>query len=61
LINPRLFKEPYCLVSFKFADERADYDPRKRYGSYFAADRIAAWLSVTLPVKGMKIVKNSGE
>jgi hypothetical protein len=29
-------------VSFKFADERADYDPRKRYGSYFAADRIAA-------------------
>jgi hypothetical protein len=24
------------------ADERADYDPRKRYGSYFAADRIAA-------------------
>jgi hypothetical protein len=20
------------------ADERADYDPRKRYGSYFAAD-----------------------
>jgi hypothetical protein len=23
-------------------DERADYDPRKRYGSYFAADRIAA-------------------
>jgi hypothetical protein len=29
-------------VSFKFADERADYDPRKCYGSYFAADRIAA-------------------
>jgi len=24
------------------ADERADYDPRKRYGSYFAADRVAA-------------------
>jgi hypothetical protein len=24
------------------ADERANYDPRKRYGSYFAADRIAA-------------------
>ena len=24
------------------ADERADYDPRRRYGSYFAADRIAA-------------------
>lgn len=24
------------------ADERADYDPRKRYGSYFAADRMAA-------------------
>ena len=24
------------------ADERATYDPRKRYGSYFAADRIAA-------------------
>jgi hypothetical protein len=23
------------------ADERADYDPRRRYGSYFAADRIA--------------------
>ena len=23
------------------ADERADYDPRKRYGSYFAAERIA--------------------
>ena len=23
-------------------DERADYDPRKRYGSYFAADRMAA-------------------
>ena len=23
-------------------DERADYDPRKRYGSYFAADRITA-------------------
>jgi len=23
-------------------DERADYDPRKRYGSYFAAARIAA-------------------
>ncbi len=23
-------------------DERATYDPRKRYGSYFAADRIAA-------------------
>ena len=22
--------------------ELADYDPRKRYGSYFAADRIAA-------------------
>jgi hypothetical protein len=24
------------------ANERADYDPRKHYGSYFAADRIAA-------------------
>ncbi len=24
------------------ANERADYDPRKRYGSYFAADRIVA-------------------
>jgi hypothetical protein len=24
------------------ADERADYDPRKRYGSYFAAARVAA-------------------
>jgi hypothetical protein len=24
------------------ADERANYDPRKRYGSYFAADRRAA-------------------
>ena len=23
-------------------DERADYDPRKRYGSYFAADALAA-------------------
>lgn len=22
------------------ADERADYDPRRRYGSYFAADRM---------------------
>jgi len=29
-------------VSFKFADERADLDPRKRYGNHFAADRIAA-------------------
>ena len=24
------------------ADERADYDPRKRYGSYFAVDHAAA-------------------
>jgi hypothetical protein len=24
------------------ADERANYDPRKRYGSYFAADQITA-------------------
>ena len=24
------------------ADERANFDPRKRYGSYFAADRMTA-------------------
>jgi hypothetical protein len=24
------------------ADERAEYDPLKRYGSFFAADRMAA-------------------
>jgi hypothetical protein len=40
----------YALI----ADERADCDPRKCYDSYFAADRIAACLSVNLPVKGMK-------
>ena len=32
------WQHPCGMIS----DERANYDPRKRYGSYFAADRIAA-------------------
>jgi hypothetical protein len=34
----RSWQDPYGTI----AGEWADYDPRKRYGSYFAADRIAA-------------------
>ena len=37
--NRQTWQHPCGTIPFV---ERATYDPRKRYGSYFAADRIAA-------------------
>jgi len=55
--EPRSVAAPCGTIVY----ERADYDPRKRYCSYFSADQIAAWLSVKLPVQVLKSNEKSGK